>query len=227
MTDLPKELEKKIAEYLEEDTVARSNLLSIFIQSKVGYPHPVGAVRWVPIENVRANDYNPNAVAGPELRLLYTSIREDGYTMPIVTIEDDERPGHYVIVDGFHRYTVMRKFTDIADTSEGHLPIVVIEKPLADRIASTVRHNRARGKHSVAGMGSLVFQMLEEGETDEAICEKLGLEAEELVRLKYITGFAKLYEDHVYSKPVITNRQLQAKAKYKREHPDEEVPTDF
>lgn len=188
--------------------------------------HPVGCVQWVPIEKVSPNDYNPNSVAPQEMRLLHTSISQDGYTQPVVTIYDAERD-RYEIVDGYHRYTVMRMHADIAGTTGGYLPVVVIDKPIADRIASTVRHNRARGKHSVNGMSSLVFQMLEAGESDEAICDKIGLEAEELARLKHITGFAKLHADHVYPRAFLTDRQQRAKAAYKREHPDETVPSNI
>lgn len=185
---------------------------------------PVGRVRWVQIDQVRANDYNPNAVAHHEMKLLHTSIKEDGYTMPVVTIEDDEHPGRYIIVDGFHRWTTMKKYEDIAAATGGYLPIVVIDKPVADRIASTVRHNRARGKHSVSGMGNLVFEMLKEGESDEAICDKLGLETEELARLKHITGYSKLYANERYSKVTMLDTQIRHKARYKAEHPEEEVP---
>lgn len=187
---------------------------------------PVGKVQWIHISQVRANDWNPNAVAHQEMRLLYVSISEDGYTQPVVAMRDDET-GFYVIVDGFHRYTTMRQFQDIADSTSGYLPVVVIDKPIADRIASTVRHNRARGKHSVAGMGSLVFQMLNQGETDVEICNKLGLEAEELARLKHITGYSKLFREQEYSRPALTDSQMRAKADYKKAHPDEPVPNDF
>lgn len=199
--------------------------------ARLPWKHPVGVVQWVASDRVQANDYNPNAVAGQEMALLHTSIEQDGYTQPIVAIWDEDagpdRSGRYVIVDGFHRYTVMLKFADIREASQGYLPVVVIDKSPADRIASTVRHNRARGKHSVAGMGNLVFQMLKEGEDDETICHKLGLEAEELARLKHITGYSKLYADVNYSRPVLTTSQVNAKADYRKEHPDEAIPANF
>lgn len=186
-------------------------------------PMPVGRVQWIHVDQVQANDYNPNAVAGQEMRLLHTSVSEDGYTQPVVAIYDPAID-KYVIVDGYHRYTVMRKYADIADSTASYLPVVVIDKPIADRIASTVRHNRARGKHSVAGMGNLVFQMLEQGEDDSTICNKLGLEAEELARLKHITGYSKLYASATYSPLVITKSQAEARADYGRAHPDETIP---
>lgn len=186
-------------------------------------PMPTGCVQWVPAEDVVANDYNPNSVAQAEMSLLHTSIHEDGYTQPIVTVRDDEND-RYVVVDGYHRYTVGRKFPDVWDSTAGMLPIVVIDKPLADRIASTVRHNRARGKHSVSGMSNLVFEMLKAGEDDEDICNKIGLGAEELARLKHITGFSKLFRDLDYTRPRETTNQLKFKAQYKADHPDETVP---
>lgn len=187
---------------------------------------PVARVQLIHISRVQANDYNPNAVAADEMRLLHTSISEDGYTMPIVAIWDEELD-KAIIVDGFHRYTTMRMFQDIADRNGGYLPVSIIEKSIEDRIASTVRHNRARGKHSVAGMGTLVFQMLEAGEDDQTICSKLGVDPEELMRLKHITGYSKLYGGEnakPYSNVVLTGSQMKAKAEYKKEHPDVDVP---
>lgn len=194
--------------------------------AELGLDHPVTALRLVHIDRVHANDYNPNSVAGPEMNLLHTSITADGYTQPVVATHNPET-GQYTIVDGFHRYAVMRTQRDVHDTTGGYLPVVVLDKPDADRMASTVRHNRARGKHSVAGMSNLVFQMLTEGEADETICNKLGLEAEELTRLKYITGFAKLFEDHEYSRARLSDREMRVRQRYAAQHPDETLPTDW
>lgn len=159
--------------------------------------HPVDRIRWVPIDDVVCNDYNPNAVAGVEMNLLHMSISHDGYTQPVVVIWDEER-AKYVIVDGFHRYSTMRDNPDVRATTGGMLPVVVLAKGINDRMASTVRHNRARGKHSVAGMGQMVFQMLEQGWEDERICNELGMSPDELLRLKHVTGFSKLFEDVEY-----------------------------
>jgi hypothetical protein len=175
---------------------------------------PVSKVRWVPIEKVHANDYNPNSVAKNEMRLLHTSIAADGYTQPVVTIYD-AAADRYVIVDGFHRYTVFRTYPDIAARTGGLLPVVVIDKPINDRMASTVRHNRARGKHSITGMASMVFAMLENGMDDLAICRELGLEAEELVRLKHVTGFSKLFENVEYRRSWETKRQIELRTAYR------------
>lgn len=159
---------------------------------------PIDFVRWVPIEKVKANDYNPNNVAGKEMGLLYLSIKNDGYTQPIVTFYDKEK-GHYIIVDGFHRFFTAQSNPDILKRNLGHLPVVVIEKSLADRMASTVRHNRARGEHSVKGMANMVYTMLDEGKTDAEICNNLGMEVDELMRLKHITGFSTLFEGKEWS----------------------------
>ena len=191
---------------------------------------PVGCVQWIPIDRVQANDYNPNAVAHQEMRLLYVSIEQDGYTQPVVCIWDkDARGGRggYVIVDGFHRWTIMRRYADILERTHGYLPVVVLDKSPGDRMASTIRHNRARGKHSVAGMGNLVFEMLAEGMDDMEICDKVGLEPTELARLKHITGYSKLYADVSYTRPVLDQHQVVAKADWKAQHPDEVVPSDF
>ena len=174
---------------------------------------PVASVRFVPIEQVEANDYNPNIVAKNELHLLYTSIKADGYTQPVVTVYDAERD-KYVIVDGFHRYLVMKYHDDIREPRGGLLPIVVIDKSINDRMASTIRHNRARGKHNINGMANLVFRMLDGGMADEDICRELGMEADELIRLKYVTGFAKLFENVEYSKAWETRRMIKLRRDY-------------
>jgi len=173
---------------------------------------PVDRTRWVPIEMVSPNDYNPNAVAEVEMKLLYHSIKNDGYTQPVVTIWDEEAR-KFVIVDGFHRYYVCKMNEDILGRNNGRLPIVVIEKGINDRMASTVRHNRARGKHSIAGMSSMVFSMLDEGWDDAAICNELGMEPGELARLKHISGFSKLFENAEYSKAWKSRTMIRAEKK--------------
>jgi ParB-like chromosome segregation protein Spo0J len=172
------------------------------------HDQPVNNVRWVPIAKVSPNDYNPNTVAKVEMHLLYTSILHDGYTQPVVTIYD---PGTdmYIIVDGFHRYYVMLTHRDIWERTDGHLPLVVIDKPLNDRMASTIRHNRARGKHTIQGMSNMVFALLDGGWTDAEICNELGMNPEELLRLKHITGFSKLFADVEYRKAWMTERQIK------------------
>ena len=174
---------------------------------------PINNFKWIYIDNIKANDYNPNTVAKNEMNLLYTSIKQDGYTQPIVTIYD-KKIDKYVIVDGFHRYFVMKMYKDIYESTDGYLPIVILEKNITERMASTVRHNRARGKHKIAGMANIVFAMLDKGMNDKDICHNLGLEPEELIRLKHTTGFSKLFENTKYSKSWETRRQLEVKKEY-------------
>lgn len=174
---------------------------------------PIDFVRWVPIGMVEPNDYNPNSVAKVEMGLLYKSIKHDGYTQPIVTIFD-EAIGKYIIVDGFHRYFTCKHNKDIYDTNKGLLPIVVIEKDINERMAATIRHNRARGEHSVSGMSNMVFQMLENGWTDENICNHLGMEPEEILKLKHITGFSKLFENTEYKKAWESKKQMQLRKQF-------------
>ena len=169
---------------------------------------PIDRVKWVPIEKVTPNDYNPNSVAKVEMGLLYTSIHHDGYTQPVVTVFNEARD-LYEIVDGFHRYYTCKANKDILERNHGRLPIVVIDKPINDRMASTVRHNRARGKHSVDGMASMVFKMLDEGWSESMICRELGMEPTEVLRLKHITGFSKLFEKTEYRRAWETKAQIR------------------
>lgn len=182
---------------------------------------PVNRVRWVDVDKVSANDYNPNSVATIEMKLLHTSIKHDGYTQPVVTIYDKEKD-KYVIIDGFHRYLTCKTHPDIKERNSGKLPVVVLDKDINDRMASTVRHNRARGKHSISGMSNIVFGMLDNGWEDKDICEELGMEAEELLRLKHITGFSKLFANAEYKKAWESKKQLQVKKSYYegKKHPD-------
>lgn len=183
---------------------------------------PINRVRWVELDQVQANDYNPNSVAKTEMKLLYTSISHDGYTQPVVTVYDEKKK-MYIIVDGFHRYFTSKRYKDISEKNHNRLPVVVIDKDINDRMASTIRHNRARGKHSVSGMSNIVFEMLDNGWEDVDILKELGMEAEELIRLKHITGFSKLFEDTEYKQSWELKKQLQIKKKYKDENPKEKI----
>ncbi len=158
------------------------------------YKSPVYKVIPVPIEKIDPNDYNPNSVAPPEMRLLYESIKLDGYTMPIVCYYDKEAD-RYIIVDGFHRYRVMLDHKDIYEREGGMLPVSVIDKPLDKRMASTIRHNRARGSHDVDLMSNIITELHELGRSDAWICKHLGMDKDELLRLKQITGLAALFKD--------------------------------
>lgn len=159
---------------------------------------PVYNVKPVPVEKIRANAYNPNTVAPPEMKLLYKSILEDGYTMPIVCyyIPDDDI---YEIVDGYHRYRVMMEHKDIYERENGCMPVAVIDKDLSNRMASTIRHNRARGSHSIELMTNIVADLVESGMSDAWIMKNIGMDAEELLRLKQISGLASLFKDKEFS----------------------------
>ena len=163
------------------------------------FKSPVYNVLSIPVEKIQANAYNPNSVASPEMKLLYESILNDGYTMPIVCYYLPEID-KYEIVDGFHRYTIIKKHKDIFDREEGRVPIVVIDKDISNRMASTIRHNRARGSHSVDLMSNIVAELLEMGKSDRWIAKHLGMDADELLRLKQITGLASLFKDKEFSK---------------------------
>lgn len=151
-------------------------------------------VQLVPIEKVEANDYNPNKVAPPEMKLLKLSIEEDGYTQPIVTFYDKKKD-KYIIVDGFHRYRCAKEYFKLSD-----VPITVIDKPIQDRMASTIRHNRARGTHAIRGMSDIVLQLKQDGWTEEKIAKHLGMDAEEVLRLLQITGLKEAFANHEFSK---------------------------
>lgn len=160
---------------------------------------PVYNVLAVPIDQVVANDYNPNAVAPPEMALLETSIWEDGYTQPVVTYYDKETD-KYIVVDGFHRYRTLRESKRIFERERGMLPVVVIDKEIGDRMASTIRHNRARGTHNIELMSTIVAELVEMGKGDRWICEHIGMSVDELLRLKQITGVAALFANRDFSK---------------------------
>lgn len=159
---------------------------------------PVYDVKRVPIERVTANDYNPNSVAPPEMALLETSIWEDGYTQPVVVVHDPEN-NKYVVVDGFHRYCILRDSKRINERERGHLPVVVLKKEMHDRMASTIRHNRARGSHNIELMSTIVAELVEMGKGDHWICKHIGMSPDELLRLKQITGVAALFQNQDFS----------------------------
>lgn len=162
------------------------------------FKSPVYNVLCVHIDKVQANDYNPNKVAPPEMELLETSIWEDGYTQPVVTYYDDKLD-KYIVVDGFHRWTVLKTSKRVFERENGMLPIVVINKQLEDRMASTIRHNRARGSHNIDLMSNIVSELVEMGKGDAWICKHIGMSQDELLRMKQITGLASLFKDKEFS----------------------------
>lgn len=160
---------------------------------------PVDFVEWVKAEDVRANDYNPNSVAPPEMELLRLSITADGYTQPIVTMPED---GKRTVIDGFHRHRVGKECQDVRARIHGYLPVVRIkpsQEDKADRMAATIRHNRARGEHRVDSMAEIVIELKRRFWSDEKIAKELGMEADEVLRLTQVTGLAGLFADREFS----------------------------
>lgn len=163
------------------------------------FKSPVYSIVAVPVEKIKANTYNPNSVAPPEMKLLYESIKADGYTMPIVCYYDNTEDT-YIIVDGFHRYRIMLKHEDIYEREGGMMPVSVINKSIDQRMASTIRHNRARGSHNVELMSNIVKELHELGRSDAWIFRHLGMERDEILRLKQITGLSALFKDVKFGK---------------------------
>lgn len=161
---------------------------------------PVDCVLWIKADQLHANDYNPNSVAPPEMRLLQLSIMSDGYTQPIVAWPDES--DSYEVIDGFHRNRVGREVGAVKKRVMGRLPIAVINAERTskeDRIAATIRHNRARGKHSVDAMADIVVDLARRNWDDAKIAKELGMEPDEVLRLKQVTGLAELFAGREFS----------------------------
>jgi ParB-like chromosome segregation protein Spo0J len=161
---------------------------------------PVDCVQWVPVNQIQANDYNPNSVAPPEMRLLERSIAADGYTQPIVAWEAGDS---YEVVDGFHRNRVGREIPEIRERIKGYLPLAIINADRhdrGDRIAATIRHNRARGKHQISAMAEIVLELKRRNWSNEKIGKQLGMDPDEVLRLAQITGLAEMFADREFSK---------------------------
>lgn len=161
--------------------------------------HPIDCVLWVPADSVHGNAYNPNSVAPPEMKLLERSIEADGYTQPIVAWREPE--GSLEVVDGFHRHLV-GKTPEVSARLHGRLPVTIANADrtdLPDRMASTIRHNRARGEHSVAGMSEIVVELARRGKSDEWIGRELGMDPDEVRRLRQVGGLAEMFADDEFS----------------------------
>lgn len=202
-------------EIISECAIAFSKLPSLSIMAKVEIINniramlheyspfknePVDFVKWVSSNLVQANDYNPNSVAPPEMELLRVSIVADGYTQPIVTNKEDDK---LIVIDGFHRNRVGKECDDVRQRVFDYLPIVQVrteQTELSSRMASTIRHNRARGKHRVEGMSDIVIELKRRNWSDERICRELGMDQDEVLRLCQITGLAELFSDQEFSK---------------------------
>ena len=197
--NLKKELEKIKDLEIDDQVKAINEIKDVLKELSPFGSEPVDCVQWVKEELVIANDYNPNSVAPPEMELLHTSIQEDGYTQPIVVYQHD---GIYEVVDGFHRNRVGKEYDDIHERIHGYLPVTIINDDRhekADRIASTIRHNRARGKHQVEAMSDIVIELKRRNWSDKKIGKELGMDPDEVLRLTQITGLAEMFEDKEFS----------------------------
>lgn len=179
-----------------DDRVEVYNRLVALAADYLNIPHPVTRVQLIPIDTVRGNDYNPNRVAPPEMRLLIRSIQKDGFTMPVVVAGEGKG---YVVVDGFHRRQAAKNNRQIRESLGNYLPVVRLEKKLEDRIAATVRHNMARGTHQVELTARLVTLLRRHNWTSERIGRELGMEPDEVLRLKQMEGLAEAFADREFS----------------------------
>lgn len=193
-------LAEEVAALPEDERIAVLNAIRLALHEVSPLrDEPVDCVLWVPGDDVQANDYNPNVVAPPEMRLLEHSIEVDGYTQPIVTFPTN---GHREVVDGFHRSLVGKKSKLVQRRTRGYLPVTTIKADRADRsdrIAATIRHNRARGQHQVANMSEIVVELARRNWSDEKIGRELGMEPDEVLRLKQISGLAEAFADKEFS----------------------------
>lgn len=184
----------------EEDKINKINEIKIILHKISPFKNePVDCVLWVKNENIIANDYNPNNVAPPEMELLKTSILADGFTQPIVSYPENN---HYTVVDGFHRSRVGKELKEVKERIKGFLPITIIrqtQEDRGDRIASTIRHNRARGKHKIDSMSEIVLELKRRNWTDNKIAKNLGMDADEILRLTQITGLKEMFADKDFS----------------------------
>lgn len=198
--DLANELAKRIEALPLKSKVEHLNeVRQILHNSSPFAAEPVDCIVWIPSDDIESNDYNPNSVAPPEMELLRLSIASDGYTQPIVSWN---REGIYEVVDGFHRNRVGRECVDVRERIKGYLPLTVINSDRADksdRIASTIRHNRARGKHAVSAMSDIVVELKRRNWTDKKIGKELGMDPDEVLRLSQISGLAEMFQDREFS----------------------------
>jgi ParB-like chromosome segregation protein Spo0J len=193
-------LMNEIADLPEDERIDAINAIRIALHEISPFKNePVDCVIWVPGDSVFSNDYNPNKVAPPEMRLLETSIVEDGFTQPVVTwVEDGKRE----VIDGFHRNRVGQECSEIRQRIRGYLPVTTVNEnrhDRGDRIASTIRHNRARGKHQISAMSDIVVELSRRNWSDVKIAKELGMDADEVLRLKQITGLAEMFADEEFS----------------------------
>lgn len=201
-SELNKLIEKISKLPLDEKVNALNEIRKALHQISPFKSEPVDLVQWVKNDMVAANDYNPNSVAPPEMELLRLSIEADGYTQPIVSMLEEGKETREVI-DGYHRNRVGKECPDIQKRVHGYLPVVTINedrKDKTDRMSSTIRHNRARGKHKISAMSDIVLDLKKRNWSNEKIAKNLGMDADEVLRLTQIGGIAELFSDAEFSK---------------------------
>ncbi|HCD3311859.1 TPA: ParB-like nuclease domain-containing protein [Enterobacter chengduensis] len=198
---LIKEMERYLQSLPEENRIEAINTFRQAIHENSPFrEQPVDCVLWIKQDEITANDYNPNNVAPPEKRLLCKSLEIDGFTQPIVVTENDAR--HYEIVDGFHRHEIGSHRAVLKRQLKGYLPVTCLRKARQkklDRMAATIRHNRARGRHQINAMSDIVRELAQLGWNDEKIGKELGMDRDEVLRLKQISGLLELFADRRYS----------------------------
>lgn len=208
MKNLINEMVDKVSSMELDDKVNAINEIRLALHEISPFKsEPVDLVLWVKNETVMANDYNPNSVAPPEMELLRLSISNDGYTQPIVSM--DNMDGTREVIDGFHRNRVGKECPDIQERVKGYLPVVTIRESqlgLNDRVASTIRHNRARGKHRVDSMSEIVVDLKKRNWSDKKIATELGMDQDEVLRLAQISGLTELFKDSEFSKAWIPEK---------------------
>lgn len=198
---------EQIAAYLEnageDERIQMINELRTVLHEYSPFKkHPVDCVLWLKLEALSPNNYNPNHVAPGERALLRTSIETDGITQPVIAVKKKNDDRQHIIVDGFHRYDIVEKDKDIRDSLRGYIPVSLLsipEEDLSDRMASTIRHNRARGRHHIQAMSDIVIELSRRGWTDQRIGKELGMDADEVLRLKQVSGLLGLFGDRQYS----------------------------
>jgi len=186
---------------IENVKIDKSEKISNMSEQKPNdFVSPVYNIKRVQVQNIHSNSWNPNSVAEPEMELLATSILEDGFTQPIVVSPDPDKEGYYILIDGAHRHILASHHEEINRREQGTVPCVVLDKSMPDRIASTIRHNKARGTHDVQVMSSIVKGLQDAGLGDDYIKRNLGMEQDELIKLKQISGLSSLFEDEEFNK---------------------------
>lgn len=191
-------------ENLDEKVECLNHIRSALHAHSPFHAEPVECVLWIKSDQIHANDYNPNVVASPEFHLLHTSIQRDGYTQPIVACNlaevGESETEYWEVVDGFHRNRIGKEKSDVANRVCRYLPVTKLVKSREERIAATIRHNRARGTHQIRPMSDIVLELSRFGYRDDEICNMIGMDLDEVIRLKQITGLKEAFSNHEFSK---------------------------